>query len=779
MTSILGRGRSLWQRWRVSVNPVSGGLLLCLWLSVLFFVVAVLVRGLSIVSLEGLQLLGVAAAYGASVTAFALRQDLSERVILPSLLLLPLMAYLGHDSEGYIAIPYGLLLGLLAARLPLRRVLFLTVLFYVSFLAGSYANARAYDLTLDRGWLLGGLFLALMLVVGVNHLVGVRQRAEVTAGNLEASVGALRRTAAHLRQQWEQLLHLNKQLLALHEIARTINQTSADVESTLQRIADLSVQVMGLSVCTISLTAEDGRTWSGVAASQPHHEMWRRQGGRVNGASTVGQVILSRQPVVATDAEAQDEDRRRLAQGLAVRSFMVLPLQVRDEVKGAVLLGTQEEHPFSAEEVDLARSLADHVAIVIDNARLMEGERRKARQLAELHRLATALTSEVEPDNILGQVADMACLLLRAPACSVLMVDEGQRMLVCRISRGDARGFPLPQSLPLAAGLGDGRRAAYHIIEEVWHDRSERGRGDVRSVLLVPLEHRGRLLGLLSIYRDGDGRSFGDDDVELAQTLAAHASTSLVKAELLRQAAEVEAIREAERLKTEFVSVVSHELRTPLTTIVGMSELLRDFPVTPQQGREMAEAIHREGRRLTRLIDDLLDMGRLEEGRLALRLGELDLAALLHELQAQAAVFAPHHVVQVAVEPSLPPVRGDADRVRQIMFNLLSNAAHYSPQGSTIRIEAKMADGFAQVSVADQGVGIAAEEIPRIFDKFYRGRGANPGAAAGAGLGLYITKSLVEMHGGHITVESEVNHGSTFTFTLPLAYPHQELRPTV
>lgn len=768
-----------WQRWRSSINPISGILLLCLWLSGLFFVVSAFVRGVPLASSDGGWLLVIASCHGISVTVFALRKDFTYRTLLPNLVLLPLMAYFGYSAGSYIAPSYVLLLMLLAVRLELIHLLILTTLFYISYVGGSYASARAYDLVLDRGWMANTLFIILGVVLGVYYLVRLRHKAEATTKSLEVNVETLRHTAAHLGQQWRQLLRLNRHLLALHEIARTINQTSADIEETLRQIADLSVQVLGIPVCTISLISEDGRTWSGIAASHPNNDLWRRQTGRIYEKSTMRQIVVHKQPVVVDDVTARQEYREWMAHVLDIRSFMALPLQVRGEVEGTVILGTAEAHRFTPEEVDLGRSLADHIAIAIDNARLVERERRKAHQLVELHRLATALNSEMVPDAILDQVAEMACLLLAAPACNVLMVEEGQREMVCRVSKGVSEGFASLQPVLLEAGRANSRQiSSYRIIEKTQHDSSDEDI-TVQCVLMVPLEHQGRRLGLLNIYRDGDGCRFGEDEVELAQTLAAYASTSLVKAELLQQTAEVEAIKEAERLKMEFVSVVSHELRTPLTTIVGMSELLRDFPVTAQQGREMAEAIHREGRRLTHLIDDLLDMGRLEEGRLELRIDEVDLAAILHEMAAQAAIFAANHVVQVTVGPSLPPAKGDANRIRQILFNLLTNAAHYSPGGSTISVEARAVDGFAEVSVADQGVGIAPDELSHIFDKFYRGRGTATDPKAGVGLGLYITRSLVEMQGGNIRVESEPDKGSTFTFTLPLSDPHQTMQPTL
>jgi signal transduction histidine kinase len=217
----------------------------------------------------------------------------------------------------------------------------------------------------------------------------------------------------------------------------------------------------------------------------------------------------------------------------------------------------------------------------------------------------------------------------------------------------------------------------------------------------------------------------------------------------------------------EVVSTVSHELRAPLTSIKGYTSLLlsRWERLTDDQKRMMLEQVHADADRVTRLIGELLDISRLETGRMALRRQLVDLPALVATVVEKAALAEADLECAVTLPDDLPPVSADADKLEQVLTNLVENAAKYaSPKG--IEIGARCGDGFVAVSVRDHGEGIPPSELPRVFRKFYRGGHGRP---SGTGLGLWISRGLVEAHGGRLTAESTPGQGSTFTFTLPLA----------
>jgi signal transduction histidine kinase len=241
--------------------------------------------------------------------------------------------------------------------------------------------------------------------------------------------------------------------------------------------------------------------------------------------------------------------------------------------------------------------------------------------------------------------------------------------------------------------------------------------------------------------------------------------------------------REVDRLKSEFVSVVSHELRTPLTSILGYTELLLAREFEPAERKEFIHTVHKEADHLSSLVEDLLNVSRLDAGKIKLERWVMALPKLVRELVAQLnkELDVERHRLLLDVPDSLPPIYADRDRVRQILSNLLSNAIKYSPEGGEVVLHASVLhrtpasapplshEPALLISVRDQGIGIPQHELTRIFERFYRVDNSNTRRIGGTGLGLAITRALVELHGGRIWVDSTPGEGSTFYVTLPIA----------
>jgi len=225
--------------------------------------------------------------------------------------------------------------------------------------------------------------------------------------------------------------------------------------------------------------------------------------------------------------------------------------------------------------------------------------------------------------------------------------------------------------------------------------------------------------------------------------------------------------REIDEVKSALISTVSHELRTPLTLIHGFAELLvlRDMPVERQ--RSSAVEILDASRRLARLIDDLLSVSRMESGRLVLDPRPLDLGTVVERILSPFRAMAATHTLRAKLPGSLPVVWGDPDKVEQILTNLVGNAIKYSPGGGEVLVTVEHDGDSVQVSVRDQGIGMSPRDMGQLFEKFYRVDRDEVRRAGGTGLGLYITKRLVEMHGGRLWAESWPGVGSVFSFTLP------------
>jgi signal transduction histidine kinase len=260
---------------------------------------------------------------------------------------------------------------------------------------------------------------------------------------------------------------------------------------------------------------------------------------------------------------------------------------------------------------------------------------------------------------------------------------------------------------------------------------------------------------------------------QMADSLERAHERRLLEEELRRKNYQLEqqnlAIQEANRLKTEFVSMVSHELRTPLTSIQGYAELLLEDEQIAEEQRESLTLVKKNSDRLLGLINDLLDLSRIEAGRVDLQRSSLDLARLILEVAGslRPLIEAKRQRLRLELGDALPAVWADADRVTQILTNLISNAHKYTLVEGSITVAARRDDGFVRVDVSDTGIGLSPEDQAQLFTKFFTAHHRSPQAGGGTGLGLVITRLLVELHGGRITVCSTPGQGSTFSFSLP------------
>jgi len=228
-------------------------------------------------------------------------------------------------------------------------------------------------------------------------------------------------------------------------------------------------------------------------------------------------------------------------------------------------------------------------------------------------------------------------------------------------------------------------------------------------------------------------------------------------------------LEKIDRTKSEFLSIVSHEFRTALTGIQGFSELIRDGGLEVDEVRAYGGYIFNDADRVNRLISDMLDLDRMESGRMSMRTSEVDINDVLMEAISRGTPGAVTVEFKSDLDPRLPIVAGDRDRLIQVVSNIVNNAVKYSPEGGTITLSSRADGRYVLISVTDTGIGIPQDEIGHVFERFRRVRSGAAQSIPGTGLGLTIVKQIVEMHGGKIWVESAVGHGSSFHFTIPLA----------
>jgi len=292
-----------------------------------------------------------------------------------------------------------------------------------------------------------------------------------------------------------------------------------------------------------------------------------------------------------------------------------------------------------------------------------------------------------------------------------------------------------------------------------------------RSLLSVPLLREGRIMGGITIFRRTPG-SFPPEVVNLLQTFATQSVMAMQNARLFREIEEKnQQIEAANRHKSEFLANMSHELRTPLNAIIGFSEVLQErmFGELNEKQAEYTDDILTSGRHLLSLINEILDLSKIEAGRMELEVTTFDLPLTIENARTFVRERAIKHgiTVDVEVDERLGEFSGDERKIKQVLLNLLSNAVKFTPEGGRIEIKARQRDGAVEISVSDTGIGISKEDQARIFEEFRQVGGDSAKKVEGTGLGLTLAKKFVELHGGKIWVQSEVGKGSTFSFTLP------------
>jgi signal transduction histidine kinase len=226
-------------------------------------------------------------------------------------------------------------------------------------------------------------------------------------------------------------------------------------------------------------------------------------------------------------------------------------------------------------------------------------------------------------------------------------------------------------------------------------------------------------------------------------------------------------LRKLNKSKSDFVSVVSHEFRTPLTGIQGFSEMIRDEDLSTEDVKDFANDINKDAHRLSRMITELLDLDRMESGRMSQNRERVDLSALATEAVAHARPNASRHTFAMELDPALPEIWADRDRITQVLTNLISNAVKYSPDGGTITVGTERLDDAAHCWVRDQGMGIPPESIETVFERYSRLETTKTRSIQGTGLGLPIVREICQAHGGRAWADSTQGSGSTFHVTLP------------
>ena len=507
--------------------------------------------------------------------------------------------------------------------------------------------------------------------------------------------------------------------------------------------------------------------------------------------SAAGRAILTGAPVHIPDLD-KDRDysvRSVVAAGLA--TVLAVPMLRDGSPIGTVnvhIYGTPR--PFSGKQTTLLQTFADQAVIAIENVRLFnELQARTAEltqsveQLTALGEVSRAVSSTLDVETVLNTIVSRASHLAGTAGCSIFEYDPAAEQFELHATHNDDTEFVAAlRAAPLRKGEGIMGRAAEmrepiqipDITQPGAYQSSVRDtliRFGYRAVLAVPLLREDQIIGSLTFIRKAPGE-FPPKVVDVLKTFATQSALAIQNARLFREIADKSAqLEAASRHKSEFLANMSHELRTPLNAIIGFSEVLvnRMFGELNEKQDEYLKDIFASGQHLLSLINDILDLSKIEAGRMELELADFDLPSAIDNALIVVRERASRREITLghSVDERLGPIRGDERKVKQVLLNLLSNALKFTPEGGRIDVSAAEHDGVAEIAVTDTGVGIAPEDQEAVFEEF-RQVGTADKKVEGTGLGLALSRKFIELHGGKIRVKSQVGHGSTFTFTLPM-----------
>jgi signal transduction histidine kinase len=578
-----------------------------------------------------------------------------------------------------------------------------------------------------------------ILEIFANHAATSIQNATLVADlrelNEELDLRVAERTGA-LGEERDRVQYL---LRVTVELAATLDQ-----DRVLSRALELVNEVVDATHGGIMMvdTESRGLVFPSIIGTPIPSPVEEGGLGRESSESLARRIIKNRSQIVINDTLA-DESWSLLLGKSGFRSVLAVPLISGDEVNGVLMLFHKAPDAFSEEQLELVAAAAIQVGSALANAQLYLLIRDQAERLGSM--LREEHLEAAKNQSILESIAD-----------GVLFADTSGTVILGNLSACQILEIPQSQLIEnsiieLVAKYSDSAVTWKNTIQE-WeskgHNENDRPsladrlmvNDKIVSIHLSPVFSGNQFSGTVSILRD-------------------------VTKEV-----------EVDRMKSEFVSTVSHELRTPMTSIKGYTELMLMGVLGELSDVHMSylQVIQQNANRMTSLVNDLLDISRIESGKIELELRGFDITDVINQaieihLPGRIEHENKHVYVSKKIESNLPPVYADEDRVSQVLTNLLDNAFHYTSESGNIRVSASSNGSFVKVSVSDNGIGISKENQEKIFERFYRSDNEDVQKVAGTGLGLSIVRSLVQLHGGQITVDSMLGKGSTFTFSLPLA----------
>jgi signal transduction histidine kinase len=574
---------------------------------------------------------------------------------------------------------------------------------------------------------------------------------------------------------------------ATSDILRVISSSTTDVQPVFEAIVQSGLKLFPDATVAVTLPEGDYVKLAAVAHRDAHFNeaWWKRFPFPLTREYMHGIAMLERRMVDVADAMANEDPsletgmKNFLASGN--RAMTIMPMMRGGAAIGTVTVARAHPGALSDKQLALLRTFASQAVIAIENVRLFNETKESLEQqtaTSEILRFISDSPGDVKP--ILDAVAERATRLCDSVATAIYVL-EGDTMR-CAAFNGPAE-LMARETVPYSTGTLIGRAIVegepIHVqdIEQAqgeyplsWEFARQFGRQ--QTMLAVPLLREGRPFGTMFLRRT-EVRPFNERQVALSKVFADQAAIGIENVRLFREIQEKSAQLEvANKHKSEFLANMSHELRTPLNAIIGFSEVLSDrmFGELNEKQADYMKDIHESGKHLLSLINDILDLSKIEAGRMDLELSNFDLPSALSNAMTLVRERAQRHAIQLSldVDQRLGSFEADERKFKQIVVNLLSNAVKFTPDGGKVEVSAKLDTDHVAIAVKDTGIGIAPEDHAAVFEEFKQVGRDYTRKAEGTGLGLALTRRFVELHGGQVRLDSALGEGSTFTITLPI-----------
>lgn len=568
-------------------------------------------------------------------------------------------------------------------------------------------------------------------------------------------------------------------LAALYEVSSRLG-TSLDLTEVLNQVMDAIIQLTGAERGFLMLVDKDSGELQPMAARNMDQKTIDGRSMQVS-RTVIERAIATKKGILTNNA--QEDDRfagQKSVVGYQLRSIMCAPLPARGEMLGAVYVDNRLfTSVFDDADLSLLVTFANQAAIAIDNARLFtqtdQNLSRRVEELSLFQRIDQELNKSLDLNHVLNLALDWAISYTGAGGGSIGLMENEEdedalhlRLLVHKSSAPDLdednnEAILVPTNHPVLSQVLVGEKSIF--TRPVTLEQAIDGT-PAASQLAVPIMRDGMTTGLITL-ESHLAYIIDDEDIAFVERLADRAAVAIKNARLYEE------IQFVSKSKSEFISVVTHELRLPMTAIKGYNDLLiggMTGPLTDQQ-KQFLQVIRRNVDRMQDLVSDLSDINRIESGRMKFEYAAFDILEIVDDVcgNVKEVIVAKQQSLTINGDTAVAAVYADPKRIGQVLTNLVSNAYKYTRAGGQITVRVQERPNCVKIAVIDNGIGISEENQAKLFTQFFRAEDQAVRKQAGWGLGLSIVKKMVEAQGGEISFESQLNHGSTFTFTIPLA----------